>query len=144
MIIISRDIGDIRVVNVQPNSIELWWPTASDIPENGEKYIGFYIYCEVVGKPPTNYRCLDIPYNKTDGWVYGTVRGLEENTRYILTVYSYRTTTRGKVFVNDWYRLNVTITTNKGKLVLICILTKGGAGISQELDAELILYKTTV
>ena len=106
-------------MNVHSHSIELRWPTATYIPQEVEKYIGFYIKCEVVGNPTTNYRCLDIPYNKTDSWVYGTVQGLKENTRYRLTVYSFRTTVNGTLFVNKWYKLNVTVTTNKGKLVFI-------------------------
>ena len=107
-------------MNVHSHSIELRWPTTGKIPQEGEKYIGFYIKCEIVGSPTTNYRCLDnIPYNKIDRWVYGTVQGLEENTRYRLTVYSFRTTVNETVFVNKYYKFNVTVTTNKGKLVFI-------------------------
>ena len=120
--IISTEIGGIRVMNVHPHSIELRWRTAGNITQEVEKYIGFHIDCEVVGNPTTNYRCLDIPYNKTDGWVYGTVRGLEENTDYMLRVVSYRNTTNGTVFVTKFYELNVTVTTIKGKLVFIRIL----------------------
>ena len=117
--IISTDIGGIRVVNVHPNSIELRWPTASDIPYEAEKYIGFYIYCEVVGKPKTNYTCLDMGYNKTDGWVYGTVRGLEENTEYRFKMVSYRKKTEGKVIENKWTPLYINVTTMAGKSVFI-------------------------
>ena len=115
-------------MNVHQNSIELRWPTASNIPQDAEKYIGFYIYCEKAGKPTTNYRWLDIPYNKTDRWVYGTVRGLEDNTEYKFKMVSYRNTIRktneGKVIENIWDPLYITVTTMAGKSALCCILNK--------------------
>ena len=120
MEIISSPIGGIALVNVHPHSIELRWPTVSYIPYEAEKYIGFYIYCEKVGNPTTNYRCLVIPYNKIDSWVYGTVRGLEENTEYKLEVVSYRKTTKGKVIESIWDTLYIKVTTMAGKLVFIC------------------------
>ena len=108
------------MVNVHSHSIELRWSTVRYIPQEVEKYIGFYIYCEVVGNPTTNYRCLDIPYNKTGDWVYGTVRGLEENTEYRFKVVSYRMTTEGKVIKNRWDSLNINVVTKAGKFVFIC------------------------
>ena len=122
--IISIEIGSVAVVNVHQNSIELRWPTAGNIPKEAEKYIGFYIYCEVEGKPTTNYRCLDIPYNKIDRWVYGTVQGLEENTEYKLKMVSYRKTTEGKEIENKWDTLNINVVTMAGKSALSCILNK--------------------
>ena len=115
--IISTEIGGIAVLNVHQNSIELRWPTTGNIPQDVEKYIGFYIFCEVVGNPTTNYRCLDMPYIKKDSWVYGTVGGLEENSEYTFKMVSYRKTTEGKVIENIWDPLYITVATIAGKLV---------------------------